>query len=489
MLLPMLVLLLFPTGAGAGAGTDAAGESCAAVGDGSCKAAAGKSKREEYWENLKHHGLQIKLRNKVVEEKPTGSKKEAKNRTAMVVTEDVFYGRSIIKIPRHALISVETAEPKSLRQDLNSFLFDKKLLEKDFNVTGEDNLHLLSLAYPLIAMNRDPDSVFREWLDRLAGERLTVLELTKRQRAVLKGTTVEGAYKEMARNRDLIRNTAGNLTFFAKERVGQAEATWALAVIMRHARVVHPHQDVRETRHPRMYLFPFAELLDIQLHPDPGVAISFQEEIVLENGKREEEVVVQIARKDMPKGEEVFLWPGRLSNSEMIVRHGLAFSKNPMGIGRNITQPPNWHENPASNIRKEYERYNCTSLESFELRFSPLGSPSRTFVRCYRVSWFLTNGWYSPALLSRRRELEKWPPPKKYGKDDWLAWTQADQEVNRVILEYCRDMRERLKDSIDAATAEEFRKSKDPVDKLLWQLRGEESKTFKECMNVAKSIS
>jgi len=199
--------------------------------------------------------------------------------------------------------------------------------------------------------------------------------------------------------------------------------------------------------------------------------------------------VVQIARRDMPKGEEVFLWPGRLSNSEMVVRHGMSFQRNPIGIGRNITQPPNWNDNPSSKVRLEYEKYNCSTLEAFELRFSPLGTPSKSFVRCYRISWFLVNGWYSPGLQSRRRELDKWPPPKKYSKDDWLSWTQADAEVNRVILEYCRDMRGRLKDMLDSATAEDFRKSKDPLDKLIWKLRSEESKTFKECINAARAIS
>merc|ERR1712070_595087 len=130
----------------------------------------------------------------------------------------------------------------------------------------------------------------------------------------------------MLRNRDLIRETARNISFFKKERVSKSEAAWALAVIMRHARVVHPHQDVRQTRMPRMYLFPFVEMLPVQLHPDASVAVPFQEEIILD-GKRELEVVVRIAKRDMPKGEEMFLWPGRLSNSEMAVRHGITFPK------------------------------------------------------------------------------------------------------------------------------------------------------------------
>merc|ERR1719203_1097587 len=177
------------------------------------------------------------------------------------------------------------------------------------------------------------------------------------------------------------------------------------------------------------------------MHPDSSVAISFQEEIILENGKREEEMVLQIARRDMPKGEEVFFWPGRLSNSEMIVRHGIAFPQNPVGIGRNVTQPPNWSPHAESKVRKEYAEYNCSTLEAFELRFTPRGMPMQNFVRCYRVSWFLTNGWYSPAYKNRMRDLHRWPPPKKYDKHDWLAWTQADAELNRVVKEYCTMMR------------------------------------------------
>jgi hypothetical protein len=458
---------------------------------------------------MRRRGLQLKLRRKLIEEtkpkpKPAKPAKSAKpssprtaeeapsssSRVAMVLSDDVFYGRAIMKIPRAALLSIETAPQAELRRELTDFLFERNELEKRYNVTGEDAAHLLSLAYPLIAENRNAESIFRRWLDATRNQSLTVLELTERQQLVLQGTTVEGAYAEMLRNRQLIEQSAGNLSFFrAEAAVSRAEAAWALSVIMRHARTVHPHQDARGTRRPRMYLFPLLELLDVQLSPDPSAAIAFQEEIILTEGKREEEMVVQIARRDMPKGEEVFLWPGRLSNSETAVRHGLTFPNNPVGIGRNITEPPNWSKNPESKVRKEYDKFNCSSLDSFELRFNIRGYPMRDYVRCFRVSWFLSNGWYSPAYTSRIRELNKWPPPKRYSKDDWLAWTQADAEVNRVIMTYCKAMRQQLKDTMDGQTAEEFRKSADPIDRLVWQLRGEESKTFKECIAVAKSIS
>jgi hypothetical protein len=443
--------------------------------DGSCAAAVSSSKRAEFWAEIKRRGLYLKI-------------KKHPNRTAMILSDDVYYGRAIMKIPRAALISLESAPNVELRRECTRFLFDDEVLAKKFNITAEDSIHLLSLAFPLVAEFRNPDSLFRDWLDATKDQQMFVLTLSERQLRVLNGTTVEGARKEMEAQRSLIQDTAGNLTYFQKARMTLEEADWALAVIMKHSRVVHPHQDVRETRAPRMYLFPLLELLDVQLHPDPNKAISFQEEITLEDGKREEEMVLQIARRDIPKGEEVFLWPGRLSNSEMVVRHGISFEKNLVGIGRNVSQPPNWSEDPEAKLRKEYDRYNCSTLTAFELRVNVRGYPMQNFVRCYRISYFLTQGWYQPGLIKRVRELNKWPPPEKYTSTDWLTWTQADQEVNKHILEYCADMRRQLKDTMDAETAADFRKSTDPVDRLVWQLRGEETRSFKECMTVAKRI-
>jgi hypothetical protein len=54
-----------------------------------------------------------------------------------------------------------------------------------------------------------------------------------------------------------------------------------------------------------MYIFPLVELLQVALNPNPIVSIGFQEEIIID-GKREEDVVLQIARRDMPKGAGVF---------------------------------------------------------------------------------------------------------------------------------------------------------------------------------------
>eukprot|EP00928_Gymnodinium_smaydae_P011504 TRINITY_DN14236_c0_g2_i1.p1 TRINITY_DN14236_c0_g2~~TRINITY_DN14236_c0_g2_i1.p1 ORF type:complete len:508 (-),score=86.75 TRINITY_DN14236_c0_g2_i1:90-1613(-) len=474
-----------------------AGQADGASGDAStCKAgdfaegcfASGDAKRKAFWKEMRSRGLQLnKLKRKTVEEKAQAGR-PARTRPAMVLADDVFYGRPTMKVPRYALLSLETSLKKDLRTQCTRFLFEKKIPQKKFNISSEDSIHMLSLAYPLIAERRDPDSVFREWLDAADGVRLFVLQLSERQLRVLQGTTVEAAREEMERNRDMIFDTADNLSYFQEKPVTLEEADWALAIIMRHSRVVHPHQDVRDTRLPRMYLFPLLELLDVQLTVDANSGVSFQEEMMLGEGKREEEMVVHIARRDMAKGEEVFVWAGRLSNSEMIMRHGFAFEYNPIGIGRNVSIPPNWEDNPESKIRKELEKYNCSTMESFELRLSPKGHPMRNFVRCYRISWFIVNGWYNPGFDKRMYDLNQWPPPRKYTKPDWLAWTQADQEVNNAILHYCELMRERLKDTMDSATAQDFRSSTDEMDKLLWYLRSQEARTFKACIALAKEV-
>lgn len=463
-------------------------EVCHSAGsNGSCTVSK-TSSADEFWAEMKREGLKLHIKKKMVQEKAFGGR-PARNRTAMVLSDDVFYGRAILKIPRRALLTLETTRQEKLRDELGRFLYEEERVKKWFNVSNdqEDFTHLLSLAYPLIAENRDPASVFREWLDLAQGDRVFALELTHRQRRVLVGTTVEGADLEMSSRRDFVLHTATNLTYFQTSPVTEKEAAWAVAVIMRHARVVHPHQDDRENKHPRMHIFPLVEMFHIAMHPEPGIAVTFQQEVIIE-GKKEEDVVLQIARRDMPKGEEIFLWPGRLSNSEMVARHGFSFEQNPLGIGRNITQPPQWSEHKKSKERREFDLYNCSSLEAFELRLNSRGYPMRNFVRCFRVSWFITNGWYSPSLKKRVRDLNKWPPPEKYTKDDWLSWTQADAELNRLILGYCKQMRQQLKDTMDVALADDFRHSKDPVDRVLWHMRGEESRTFKNCISVAKKI-
>jgi len=405
------------------------------------------------------------------------------NGTGAVLKKDVFYGRAVTKIPRSIVIGPETAQPLELRRALLDF---EETAEKKYNLTVEDHRHLVGLAFSLLAENRSADTVFREWLDdpRVAGAEVFVLSLTNKQRLGLKGTTVEAAFEEMTANVDILVETAGNFSQWVGG-VSRSDAQWALAVIMMQSRIIHPHPDEREKKHPRMRLIPLPALLDLPIHMDPAIGLPFQEEVLLDSQtKREQEVIVQIAKRDLPKGEPMFVWPGRFSNSELLMRRGESFPKNPIGIGRNVTTPPNWSPRPDAPIMKEYAKYNCTSLDDFEMRFSPRGFPHRTFVRCYRLSWFLANGWYNPGLQKRKNEMSKWPPPKKYAGEDWLSWTQADAELTKIIRDYCSYMRQNLKENMETELADDFKVSTDPKDKAVWKLRVEETKTFKNCLSV-----
>ena len=69
-----------------------------------------------FWAEVRRT-LQLKLRPKVVQESVFGGR-PARTRRAMVLSEDVFYGRAIMKIPRQALLTLETGRNPELKQEL-----------------------------------------------------------------------------------------------------------------------------------------------------------------------------------------------------------------------------------------------------------------------------------------------------------------------------------------------------------------------------------
>eukprot|EP00397_Hematodinium_sp_SG-2012_P038222 GEMP01041547.1.p1 GENE.GEMP01041547.1~~GEMP01041547.1.p1 ORF type:complete len:317 (+),score=46.99 GEMP01041547.1:408-1358(+) len=315
---------------------------------------------------------------------------------------------------------------------------------------------------------------------------MDVLKL--KQREVLAGTTVENAYEDMQATVSAVYQSLGNFTAFRRQPITMEDIIWSVSVVLKHGKLVHPHQDLRDRIRPRMYLLPLLPLLDAPMDPDPEKSIAFQEEVVLQDGK-EEEAVLLIARRDMLKGETVFMWPGRLSDSELLLRHNITFKRNPIGIGNNASIPENWSDDVKSSAYKEYEKFNCTEAEHFEFRISKKGFPNRQFVRCYRVAWFIQQGWYNPGYARPEMVamLDKWPPPKRYTHDDWLPWTQADNAFNKV-LQNCNQMKETLREAVDDDVKDYFRASADPNDRVIWKLRQTEKKTWRECLALVNYV-
>merc|ERR1712190_72380 len=103
----------------------------------------------------------------------------------------------------------------------------------------------------------------------------------------------------------------------------------------------------------------------------------------------------------MRVGEEALLWTGRFSNSELTMRIGRSFPRNPTGIGGHREVIRDWNPRPNTPSYREYQKYNCTTPEVFELRFSPKGWPIRSFVRCYRLAWHMSHGHYKPEWSDR----------------------------------------------------------------------------------------
>lgn len=274
--------------------------------------------------------------------------------------------------------------------------------------------------------------------------------------------------------------------------VSYAEARWAVAVVLKHARTVWPAEENRDLHIP-MQIVPVEELLYANFHPDAGISITFQEERIVSDHS-EHDVVLQVARRDMAKGEENFLWPGRFSNSDLLLRFNMTFQRNHIGIGDNATQLPSTlnsaDDSQKTKAKRELARFNCSSVDDFELRFSVRGRPDKKLVRCWRVQWFMANGWYNPGLVKKIPTLlDKWPPPKKYDDSDlWLAMTQADNDFVNMLDTHCRWQRERLRNGIERRTLEKFKQSENEMDRRLFALRVEESQTWKNCVKHTTSV-
>jgi hypothetical protein len=439
----------------------AAEPQCAAGAEGACAADPPSAR---FLADAKAKGMDMRIKRK-------GEK--------MLTTEDIFYGRYIFRIPRSAALSNETLELASLRLELAAFL---ERLRTDFNVTNVEDIHMVSTVMALLAERRLGDSSrFKPWLDRVANTSVLVFELTPRQRQALAATSVNGSYEEMQNKIDFVHDSIGNTSLAPTTR---EEVKWAISVILRHARTVHPPFDA-PWKPARMMLLPVDEVLDMDLSVKNELTVALQEDSMKygEHKQHEGYFITQIARSDLVKGTPIYFWPGRFSNSELILRFGRSFNDTQVGIGRNVSLPSNWSPKKEAPIHKEYAKYNCSSQESFEIRFSARGKPSKQFVRCFRVAWFMSNGWYSPMVLSRVHLLDKWPPPKKYDHDDWLSWTQADLELNKVLNDYCSIMKARI-DELDFELMEELAASNEPNDKLVHELVVGERQAFGNCLKV-----
>jgi len=382
-----------------------------------------------------------------------------------LLEKPVFYGRPILRIPDSALLQAD----EKLQQKVQQYMSDRPLT---FGSSDGEAEQILTLALALLHEQRQGGNSFVKAVTK--EEPPLLLLLTERQRAILAGTTVE-SLPEQAKE---ILN--------AMISMGEVieEATWALGVILRRAQHVISPEDGK--RLLRLAMLP--ELLALRHHPDAAQAPPLHRATVTLGGQ-ERNVLLRAAERDYQADEEIFLWSGRFSESELILRGTRSESsfKNPTGVGGKVSIPENWNSNPRTPNYKEFRKFNCTSQEAFEVRLSKKGWPMRSFVRCFRVAWLLLNNWYKPQVINQTNLLDKWPPPKKYSHEDWLGWTQADQATNLQIQEYCQAMRTGLRESITSVMAEDFRTSQDPVDQQLWRIRSEESKAFKECIALAKS--
>ncbi|KAF4691541.1 hypothetical protein FOZ60_015269 [Perkinsus olseni] len=379
------------------------------------------------------------------------------NGSHYVLSDDVFYGQAMLKIPA---------------EDIVSKVDDDKIREKLIGGLSDDEAHLVETCFALVSARQGTCATKRicRWVETLnAAERILALSLTDVQRKAIAGTSVEGVSEEMAQ-RTLVADRIGRV------RAGWRDhAEWAVSVLMKYSRVVHPDPSLRETELPKMLLLADPIVDAVPLHTSPRKGVTLQREIVQENG-RLEDVVALVARQDMREGEEV---------------------------------PSNWNDSPESPVRKQYSKFNCTSESQFVIRISGRGKPDKDFIRCFRVGWFMTSGWFSPKLVHMRNHLERWPPPEEYlmvsmdERDIVASETYTLREIRMsgssffpifemerlerlVLTSHCTSVRERVRDNMNSLTAEYFRSSVDETDRKLWALRIEETKAAKNCLKLSE---
>lgn len=248
---------------------------------------------------------------------------------------------------------------------------------------------ILTLALALLQRRRQPDADETSFITAVAEEEPPLaLQLTERQKAILVGTTVE-ALPEQAK-----------ALLDAMVSVGEVvdDAAWALGVVLRRAQHVISPEDGRRWLHLPM----LPELLPLRYHPDALQAPPLWQTSVKVDGQ-ERNVLLRAAERDHRENEEIFLWSGRFSESELFLR-GVSRSanestlKNPTGIGGKVAIPENWNSNPRTPNYKEFRKFNCTSQEAFEVRLSKKGWPRKQWAHAQLCS-LLSGGLASAEQL------------------------------------------------------------------------------------------
>ncbi|KAF4751925.1 hypothetical protein FOZ62_024986 [Perkinsus olseni] len=119
--------------------------------------------------------------------RPTSSYSRIRfNGSHYVLSDDVFYGQAMLKIPA---------------DDIVSKVDDGKIREKLIGGLSDDEAHLVETCFALVSARQGTCATKRicRWVETLnAAERILALTLTDVQRKAIAGTSVEGVPEEMA---------------------------------------------------------------------------------------------------------------------------------------------------------------------------------------------------------------------------------------------------------------------------------------------------
>jgi len=216
------------------------------------------------------------------------------------VTKDLSEGQEVIKIPRKAMMSVETAKASSI----GSLIERDPLLQTMPNVV---------LAVHLLIERNSPASMWEPYINTLPHSYTTVLYFSPEQLEGLKGSPAmeDGLkqYKFVARQYAYFYRLFANTLL--KDYLTYDEYRWAVSSVMTRQNMI-PSRDGP----PMNALIPFWDLAN---HDSGQLSTDFD----VDNG-----LSMCLAQRDFSLGQQFTIFYGLRANCDLLIHNGFVFPDN-----------------------------------------------------------------------------------------------------------------------------------------------------------------
>jgi len=233
----------------------------------------------------------------------------------LLVTDDIEDGEQVIRIPRKAMMSVETAKSSSIGT----------LIERDPLLKSMPNV---ALAVHLLIERNSPASIWESYINILPHTYTTPLYFTQKQLELLKGSpALEDAlkqYKFVARQYAYFYRLFANTLL--KDYLTYDEYRWAVSTVMTRQNrvpakdaVVAGVTDVPSGDEQTSMVNTLIPFWDMANHDHGQVSTDFEPE---------NDVSVCFAQRKFAKGEQLTIFYGVRASCDLLIHNGFVFPDN-----------------------------------------------------------------------------------------------------------------------------------------------------------------